>query len=321
MVLILSRQSDYSTNKVIDWLSYYKVPFFRLNDEDLALGKIKVNFNLNNNTYFFKKNNQVIDISSINIVWFRKFGFLDMYEKFFKKQEPSSNLLKYTYSEFDKIRTLLISVLEDKKWLYFKDNMLSKVEVLRLAKKHGLKIPETVITNDHSFLNKTFTSNIEIITKSLGETCNIEYKKTTTPLLTQKFTSSELKEKKFFPSLFQEYIDKEYELRIFYLDGTFYPMAMFTQKNEKTVVDFRNYDFEKSPRCVPYKLPKSIEKKLDLLMKELEVNTGSFDMIKSVKGDYIFLEVNPCGQYGMTAFPCNYPIDRSIADYLKEHNF
>src|SRR5690606_881576 len=156
-------------------------------------------------------------------------------------------------------------------------------EILRLAKKNGLKIPETIITNDYNLLNEAFTNDIEIITKSMSEACNIEYNKTITPLLTQKFTLPKLKAKEFFPSIFQQYIDKEYELRIFYLDGVFYSMAMFTQKNVKTSVDFRNYDFENNPRCVPYQLPYAIEKKLNSLMKELKINTGSFDMIKSVK--------------------------------------
>ncbi len=36
--------------------------------------------------------------------------------------------------------------------------------------------------------------------------------------------------KNFFPSLFQEKIEKEYELRIFHLNGVNYPMAIFSQR-------------------------------------------------------------------------------------------
>jgi glutathione synthase/RimK-type ligase-like ATP-grasp enzyme len=93
-------------------------------------------------------------------------------------------------------------------------------------------------------------------------------------------------------------------------------MAMFTQRNNKTSIDFRNYDLKNPPRRVPYNLPKHIEQKADNLMKELGVNTGSIDMIYTKNKEYVFLEVNPAGQFGMTAVPCNYPINKKMAEYL-----
>lgn len=72
------------------------------------------------------------------------------------------------------------------------------------------------------------------------------------------------------------------------MDGVFHSMAMFTQRNQKTTIDYRNYDFEYPARRVPYDLPKSIEKKIDALMRELGLNTGSIDMIYTVNNEYVF---------------------------------
>ena len=124
----------------------------------------------------------------------------------------------------------------------------------------------------------------------------------------------------FFPSLFQEQIQKKYELRIFYIDKRFFSMAIFSQSNKKTLTDFRNYDFEKPNRNVPYKLPKHIEEKLILIMDRMSFNTGSIDMIYDLEGNYIFLEINPVGQYGMTSVPCNYNLDFEIAKSLMNEN-
>lgn len=316
MILVLSRYGDYSTNKVIDWLTGLKANFFRLNDEDLALGKVKISFDIDEESFFLETKNGKITMDDINIVWLRKFGFLDTYEDFFKENDPASNLKKYTYSEFSELRGLLYSFLKDKKWLYYKDNMPSKIDVLRVAKDSGLKIPKTTVTNKFTYVQEGYGLQGEVITKSLGQFSTIQYKDYSKKLLTQKFKTIELEGKSFFPSLFQEYIDKEYELRIFYLDGSFYSMAIFSQKNRKTIVDFRNYDYDNPSRNVPYKLPYTIQKKLDHLMKNLGLNTGSIDMIRSVNGDYVFLEVNPSGQYGMVSNPCNYPLDKLIAQYL-----
>ena len=43
----------------------------------------------------------------------------------------------------------------------------------------------------------------------------------------------------FYPSLIQEEIEKVYEVRVFYLKGKCYAMAIFSQKNEKTQLDYR----------------------------------------------------------------------------------
>jgi hypothetical protein len=34
------------------------------------------------------------------------------------------------------------------------------------------------------------------------------------------------------------------------------------------------------------------------------------------KGEYVFLEVNPIGQFGMVSAPCNYNLEKKIAQYL-----
>lgn len=93
-------------------------------------------------------------------------------------------------------------------------------------------------------------------------------------------------------------------------------MAIFSQENEKTKIDFRNYDFKNPNRVSRYQLPLSIEKKLSKLMKKIGLNTGSIDLIKAIDNYYYFLEVNPSGQFGMTSFPCNYYLHKKTANFL-----
>ena len=83
-------------------------------------------------------------------------------------------------------------------------------------------------------------------------------------------------------------------------------MAIFSQADKQTSIDFRNYNYEKPTRRVPYKLPKKFEDKLREFMKLAYLNTGSIDIIRNEKNEYVFLEVNPVGQFGMVSKPCNY---------------
>ena len=96
----------------------------------------------------------------------------------------------------------------------------------------------------------------------------------------------------------------------------FFAGAMFTQANPKTRVDFRNYDDEKPTRIIPFELPNYIREKLLSLTAKIGLDTGSIDMIYSTDCDYYFLEINPVGQFGMVSYPCNYHIEKQIAEYL-----
>ncbi|ULT23576.1 hypothetical protein KUH03_31060 [Sphingobacterium sp. E70] len=107
-----------------------------------------------------------------------------------------------------------------------------------------------------------------------------------------------------------------------------YSMVIFSQLDDATKIDFRaeNYN-DLSIKKTPFLLPDALNKKIKILMKELGLCTGSIDMIVSDKDEYIFLEVNPIGQFGMTSIPCNYHIEKKlhsnlwkwIKDFMKEN--
>lgn len=314
MILILSTPTDPDTEGVIDWLEMTNTPYFRLNDEDIISGKVDFFYNpIDDNQTHFKSVNQIIYLSEVKVIWYRKFGFLKSYEVEFGK---SSDIVNYLYKEFNTICKLIFSILDSKIWLFKKVNMLTKLEILKIAYDIGLNIPPSIVTAKKDNLIPFFNVNKPLMSKSIGNGSAISYKDSTFYFYTIKIKSINKITEKFTPSLFQKYIQKEYEIRIFYIDGLFYSMVIFSQKNEKTKNDFRNYDSINPNRYEPYMLPKEIETKLDLLMRKIGINTGSIDMIKTPKGDYYFLEVNPSGQFGMTALPCNFPLYKVVADFL-----
>jgi glutathione synthase/RimK-type ligase-like ATP-grasp enzyme len=84
----------------------------------------------------------------------------------------------------------------------------------------------------------------------------------------------------------------------------------------QTKVDFRNYNHVKPNRTVPFKLPADIAARISRLMAALELETGSLDLVKTTDGRYVFLEVNPVGQFGMVSIPCNYHLEQRVAEIL-----
>ncbi|MFT4073849.1 MAG: hypothetical protein QM654_18240 [Dysgonamonadaceae bacterium] len=135
-------------------------------------------------------------------------------------------------------------------------------------------------------------------------------------LLTKAFDNeSDLDEKQeyIFPSLLQDNIDKEIEIRTFVLFEKIYSMASLSQRNEATRTDLRNYDLDRLNRVISYKLPDNVEQKILTFMKKAKLNTGSIDLIKTKDNRYIFLEVNPAGNIEMVSKNSNYHIEKEFA--------
>lgn len=227
---------------------------------------------------------------------------------------------KYHINEKTNIENFIYQYLLNKKHINsFFDNYTNKLYNLFVASSVGLKIPSTTITTNKLTIIHEINTHKKMITKAITEgsirfspnsgigyhTCLIENKN----LLTMPDN--------FSRSLIQPCIDKAYELRIFYLDNDFYPMAIFSQNDEQTKIDFRNYNYAKPNRTVPYNLPIEIKDKLIEFVKKIEINSGSIDIVVSKSNDFYFLEVNPIGQFQQLSTPCNYYIEKKIAHYLQ----
>jgi len=315
MILILSHKSiDRSTEDVIDWLAYKNANFLRLNGSDLQ-NNLSITFPLS----FFGKEM----FESIRACWFRRW---DSSVTFSKALENSTlpvistlSLQNHLSEEGETIFAAFWKYIDKKNWLSHPSEVfLNKLITLDCAINLNIEIPKTIITTSKSELISFKNKNNRIISKCVGNIPQMRIEDEVLILRTEEVNYEFINQlpTTFMPSLFQEYIEKEYELRIFYLDHKLYSMAIFSQSNPNTKIDFRNIDTKNPNRTVPYKLPVEVENKLIQLMVDLNITTGSIDMIKCTDGRYFFLECNPVGQFGMTSYPCNYHLEEKIADHL-----
>jgi len=308
MILILSDETDSSTTNVVEWLYYLKKDFIRIN----AQTKIKLDF-VGNDVILITDDN-LIKLSDIKSFWYRR-GYINIKNNFKTNINQLDELIN---DEFNKIIEFLYFKLNSKRHLNsIMNSDVNKLIVNEIAKGIGIKTPNDLIFSNCNELEKVLNnSNQSYITKTVSGNCVQYFDDFSIYNYTKEINSSDIKAKYFFPSLVQNKIEKKYELRIFYLDGAFYSMAIFSQKDNQTRVDFRQYNDEKPNRTVPYKLPQTEEEKLNLLMKKINLNCGSIDMIVTSNNEYLFLEINPVGQFGMVSYPCNYNLEKKIAEYL-----
>lgn len=319
MILIISNSKfESTTDLVCDWLLSLKASFFRLNIDELFSSLYEITYDVNKDLLIIKyiPTSYIIDFSKISVVWARKKThkiFDDIIDKSFNSKSYNQiNFARFLSMERNTILKILLRKIKRVKWIDHFDitNNLNKIEVLQVAQKVGLEIPNTIVTNNMSML-----PSCNLISKPIYEATGFIENNGSYITHTQKVDSGT--ELKIDISLFQTEISKKYELRVFYLDGIFFTMAIFSANNEKTKTDFRIYDFKKPNRMVPYKLPEKIENKIRILMNDLELKHGSIDMIYNENKEYVFLEVNPIGQFGMVSYPCRYFIEKKIAEYLK----
>ncbi|SHI71242.1 grasp-with-spasm system ATP-grasp peptide maturase [Aquimarina spongiae] len=332
MTIIFSEEVDLSTNHVMNWFIYKNRRVKRYNGKTSFTGHNSFEFNNRKfSIHLDKESESQINFSNeedeenITSLWFRRpYNAVDDITVDIEGEEflfPDLEILRSIGFNYKIFKDFFVTKFCNRCLGSYFVTGLNKPFTLELAKKTGLLIPNTIITNSKNDVVEFFlVNNQSIIRKALHEAFryipeNDNFWISNKTVLIDKI---EKIPDAFGPSIFQEHIKKMYEIRCFYLDGEFYSSCIFSQKNSKTQIDFRNYDSTKPNRIVPYKLLKDIENKLTELMVMLKLNTGSIDIIRAQNGEYIFLEVNPVGQYGFISEKCNFNLDYKIFKYLSD---
>jgi ATP-GRASP peptide maturase of grasp-with-spasm system len=320
MILISSNNYDVSTSSVAEWLIYYKKAFVIFTETNTleAFDYVQVP-NSSWRSQLTTNSGQTISNDEVESVWYRRGRYRYKEKLEVSKEDKFRFLISHNQNELEVINDFLMRNLSGKINFgkYSKGN-LNKLEVLRIASEVGLSIPKTIITTTKNQVLKEFKS-ARIISKTISEIIHLNIQERVYSNRTIEVSVDSLPDC-FFPSLFQELINKKYELRVFFLGSKFYSMAIFSQADEKTVLDFRNYNYGRPNRTAPFNLPKSVEIRLNELAKKLNLDSGSIDVLVTLEDQFVFLEVNPIGQFGMVSHPCNYYLEREIANVLKSAN-
>ncbi|WP_316795474.1 grasp-with-spasm system ATP-grasp peptide maturase [Pedobacter agri] len=320
MILILSRSDDGSTSKIIDWLFYQRKTFIRLNGNKSHYDILRIN----DNEIMISINGHELNILMVESVWYRRNGFGQSSFRYnltkselktvFKKETDQFYVYNQIKDEFKVLFEYLYYLIETNvpKALgsYYKKD-INKLITLNQAKNVGLKVPQSFIVSERSNLGGHFG----LITKALKDGVYYRGKEYDYYSYTEKIsdTHDDLPIK-FLPSLVQIEIKKKYELRIFFLKGEVFSTVIFSQQNKNATTDFRKEGH--SVRYLPFALPFEIKEKITLLMANLGHDIGAVDMIVDQEDNYIFLEINPGGQFSYYSDMCNYNLEKKIAELL-----
>ncbi|MFD6859253.1 MvdC/MvdD family ATP grasp protein [Rhodococcus sp. NPDC060090] len=193
-----------------------------------------------------------------------------------------------------------------------------KPEQLSLAGVLGLEIPPTLITTDPSeFLDFWDRHGGQIITKpfnnpSLGEGGRSFVRFSEVPTTLDLAAADAIR---FCPVITQAYVPKLVELRVTVVGDRAFAVEINSQRSNHARSDWRKYDSTPGLYAI-HSLPDEIAERCIRLVSEFDLNYGALDFVLTPDGRYVFLEINPGGQWLWLEAATGLPIADAVADLL-----
>jgi glutathione synthase/RimK-type ligase-like ATP-grasp enzyme len=316
LILVITSKRDGHIHSVTRHFDAARLPWVRINTEDFARNiELNIEPAAGIGSIWVRDSNRSFDLDAVNAVWYRKPDPLDL--SHFKLDRPS---LDYIEAEFNEVLQGIYALCNKAFWI---NNPLTsrlahrKMLQLNIAQAVGFKTPPSIITNRiQDALNFAESVNWDIAVKSLGAIV-VSNGPTNYGIFTRRIGKQELlalQDKiSYMPTLFQQYIEKEYELRVTCVGEKIYACRIFSQDNDSTREDFR-FD-ARNLRHELCECPEIADKLLNYL-RALGLNFGCFDIAYSKSKEFVFFECNPNGQWRWIEELAGAPIGKAIADML-----
>jgi glutathione synthase/RimK-type ligase-like ATP-grasp enzyme len=311
MILILSSPSDVHAAAVLEALKRQGASATLLDLSQFPQHlKLSMAYGSGNARRFTLElaNGNSLDLSECRVVWWRRPQPFVLHPEL---TQPTHR--QFALSESHEAFAGLWQAL-DAVWV----NHPSKDEVahrkayqLKVAQAVGFTIPKTLVSNDPTavtdFIRALGQGNV--IFKAFSAT-EQEWRETR---LLKAEEQALLENVKYAPVIFQEYIEAVYDLRITVVGNDIFPAAIHSQETTYKV-DFR-MDIAHA-RIEKVTIPSDVNIKILELMKRLGLRYGAIDMRLSPKGHYVFLEINPAGQWLFIEERSGQPITSHVAHLL-----
>jgi ATP-grasp ribosomal peptide maturase len=186
---------------------------------------------------------------------------------------------------------------------------------LAAAGSVGLSVPPTLITNDPVAAEAFVRAHGGAVVKPLG--CGVIAEAGTTKLVyTNRVTAEEIDHTVVGTAhLFQRQVDKAYEVRLTVVDDAWFAVRI-DGTSEAAGLDWRT-DYDGVAYSV-VTVPDRVREAVRRLLARLRLRFGALDLVVTPAGEWVFLEVNPNGQWAWLQDATGLPIAAAITDALTE---
>jgi glutathione synthase/RimK-type ligase-like ATP-grasp enzyme len=193
-----------------------------------------------------------------------------------------------------------------------------KVLQLTTARDVGLQIPETIVTNEPGQIVEAFKRfRGKMIIKPVRSGF-VDYGTEQHAVFTSQVLEEHLQrvsDARWSPAIYQPLIPKQFDVRVTVVGSQFFIAEIDSQSDPDAAVDWRHTS---NPRLPHRKaaIPGTVEKALRTLLDALQLKFAAIDLILTPAGEYVFLEVNPNGQWLWLDDFLNLGISQAVAEWL-----
>jgi len=317
-VLVISTKLDIATDSVVSVLSNRSVPVTRWNSEDFPFDQFLTTI-LSSETRELSgvaepSGRPAVDFDSISRIWYRRIRVPERPETF------SPGIYEFCMRES---RAALVGTI-----LGLRKRIMSppaniwaaehKIFQLATAKSVGLSVPETIVTNKPAAVRDAFarfSGNMisKAVRSGFAETDSGQLAIYTSQVLEEHLAAVE--DARWSPAIYQPLISKKSDVRVTVVGERLFAAEIDSQSDAASIIDWRRTSNPDLPHRTAV-LPGPVSEALRQLVSLLGLTFAAIDLIRTRDDEYIFLEVNPNGQWLWLDEILGLGISDAIADWL-----
>lgn len=316
MILIITNRQDQTADFLILELQRLHADFVRFNTEDFP-NKVNMSWSLSNGKLdgTIKFQSRQISFDHIKSAWYRRPTAPDLLTKVLD-QETARFILEESQTALDGVWKTL-----DCFWVSKPDKIRAaenKMFQLKTAVDLGFSVWPTMVTSEPNAaigFCHLFPDNVVYKPLRKGRLIRGDKQSLIFTNLVDSKLAKDLHRVQFSPSLFQKYIHKSIELRVTVIGSKVFSFSIDSQINTESMHDWRRS--QKNLPISPYSLPFDLQEKCRLLVKRFCLKFGAIDLIVTPDNEFVFLEINPNGQWAwLQQLHPQVPLRETLAELL-----
>ena len=310
-VLLVTASYDKAASLVEERLSKMGEPFFRM-DTDRFPTEIKATYSPERG-FAYRDGTRQIESEEIAAVWYRRNVSPSLPDTVYQYDREFCEREQKAFIEGT------LATLDGVKWLSHPSATAyaeHKLGQLTLAKRIGLATPTTASTNDPAEVKRLARCS-ELIAKAV-RSGYVNSPDGFQAIFTSRLSEDDLADLsglELAPATFQELVPKKSDIRVTIVGDNLFAAEILSQERESSRIDWRATD-DPALKHQPHTLPDDIAAKCREMVSTMGLSFGAIDLVRTPEDNYIFLEINPNGEWLWLEHQLEFPISQSIAEWL-----
>jgi glutathione synthase/RimK-type ligase-like ATP-grasp enzyme len=294
MLLVITNSKDTTADYLCGYLGQACIEFLRL-DSDLACDTVTVSYNQFRPSVSI--GNRLIHPEEVSHVWLRR------PQPLVHHTVCDSSQYMHIRDEWSEAIEGFLAHIDPSRWINHPSANVAashKIEQLSRALRFGLAVPNTLVTQDRQSLQQFWERcKGNVILKPLASGyISRQSQEEDTLIYTNYLSESDIENPALSacPTLFQQAIQKTIDVRVTIVDSHVHAVSLVSPESESPTLDIRRDNME-GVKYAPIPIPDSVTKPLLSYLRSYNLRFAAVDFVLDSAGQWIFLEVNPNGQW------------------------